>query len=395
MKFRRQNVAKTSVFGTTEKIYKVVTFPEVSCFTYGKEMCDKGKVRIMKKNEKKTNHDKRMKVLFVSCVTLVTVIVLCGLGWYVHHRYYLKTTTLIPELQAIAPKQSQDMVFEDEYGRQYYELTREGSVVNDEAGIYLSGATFACFDEEKGKMWTSYAKSKKHSDEVLSLYNSFAKVRGKEVTDWTMDKLTYPIYSIEFFMREGTFWGVWSNGYLITNAHKTYKLDYDFSEFEKAGNTMFTYSDVGKVNEDRMLWPILQYTVLTENGTKWKADALKPSIFDVGEMEGLTMTVKEVDLESFQRTITIEIRNDSTSDIKYGTKLHMETLVDGKWYQPLVDPTGALVTGVDSLMNTLQPGETKTVKYNVMAYLNPPLAQNRAILYVYKDGERAHVAAEF
>lgn len=370
-----------------------------------KEIRGKGVVRIMEKKEKKMKNGKRARVLFVFCVTIASVIVLCSLGWCIHYIYYLKTTTLIPELLAVAPKEAQDMVYGDIEDGEYYVLTREGTVVKDGTGTYLESASFAYFDGEKGKMWNSDAGSKMHREAVLDLYKPFAKVRGKEVTDWTLDMMTYPVYSVKFVMRGGngplerqTFWGVWSNGYLITNSQKIYKLDYDFSEFVKAGDTTFIYSDVDKDMENSMVWPILQRTSRTEDGTRWKADALKPGIFDIGEMEGLTMTVKDVDLESYQRTITIELRNDGTSDIKYGTQLHMETYVDGKWYQPLVDPTGASVIGTDSLMNTLHPGETKTVTYKVMAYQNPALAKNRVVLYVYKDdgngGIRTHVATE-
>ncbi len=349
------------------------------------------RVITMTTKEKNANYEKRFKILFVTCVTLVIAVILVGLGWYA---YYMRTTTLISELQAVGP--SGDQVVEDYDGRLSYVFSSSGST---EGLPFRFTAQFACFEGEMGKMWNSES-SKTGTDEILDLYKSLVKVRGKEVTDWSTDKITYPIYSVKFNLREGggiskSFCGVWTNGYFITSASKVYKLDYDFSKFEEAGDTLFPYSEVERDGKHWMLWPITLFKSRTEDGEKWNADVLTPSIFDVTEMEGLTMTVKDVDLESYQRTITIELRNDGTSDIKYGTMLHMETCVDGKWYQPLVDMNGAQVTGVDSLMNTLHPGETKTVTYKVMAYQNRPKAQNRAILYVYKDGVRTHVAAPF
>lgn len=112
-------------------------------------------------------------------------------------------------------------------------------------------------------MWNSEI-SKTGTDEVLDLYKSLVKVRGKEVTDWSTDKITYPIYSVKYNLRQGggiskSFCGVWTNGYFITSAGKVYKLDYDFSKFEKAGDTLFPYSEVERDGNHWMLWPLTQF----------------------------------------------------------------------------------------------------------------------------------------
>lgn len=203
---------------------------------------------------KNVDYEKRAKVLFISLVIFIMATILTGLGWY---SYYLRNTTFISELQAVGP--SGDEVVEDYDGRLYYVLSSEGKPVS---AVYNFTAQFACFEGEKGKMWTSDV-TQNDVDEVLQLYRSIVKVRGREVKDWSSDKITYPIYSVKFNLREPStsksFCGVWSNGYFITSAGKVYKCNYDFAKFETAGDTVFSYSEVERDGEHRMLWPLTQF----------------------------------------------------------------------------------------------------------------------------------------
>lgn len=212
------------------------------------------RVKTMATKEKKANYEKRARIVFISSVICVFAVILTGLGLYSH---YLQTTTLIPELQAVGP--SGDEVVEDYDGRLSYVLSSEGKPVS---AVYNFTAQFACFEGEKGKMWTSDV-TQNDVDEVLQLYKSIVKVRGREVKDWSSDKITYPIYSVKFNLREPStsksFCGVWSNGYFITSAGKVYECNYDFAKFETAGDTVFSYSEVERDGDHWMLWPLTQF----------------------------------------------------------------------------------------------------------------------------------------
>ncbi len=209
----------------------------------------------MAKSDKKVNYEKRVKIAFISFVAIVTSVILVGIGLYVH---YMRTTTYIWELLNVGPSGG-DQVIEDTDGRLAYVLSSSGEPAES---YFKFSAQFACFEGEKGKMWTS-TNSKEHSEKALELYRSLVKVRGKEVTDWSKDKITYPIYSVKFTLREASvsksFCGVWSNGYLITSVGKVYKCKCNFSGFEKAGDTVFPYSEVDLDGDHWMLWPLTQF----------------------------------------------------------------------------------------------------------------------------------------
>jgi hypothetical protein len=65
--------------------------------------------------------------------------------------------------------------------------------------------------------------------EVKKVLKELSKVRIKEALDWSPEQVTAPIYGVDIGGKDGyTVFGVWSNGYWITEDGMAYEYDYDF-----------------------------------------------------------------------------------------------------------------------------------------------------------------------
>jgi len=293
---------------------------------------------------------RRTKIRFLIIVSCLILIVVAFFAW--------------DELQLVLPQQIPVL-------KNYAEsFNRETSVLS-----------FASFDGESGKVWTtspvwSLSVDQKQKSAAEELVKDLAKTKGKNIRNtynngkWTKDMITYPVYSFcitnQSWSDTGTLYGFWSNGYLVFSNTSVYKCDIDFSGFLSATDTVFPAETIDSVRGQPM------FSLLAEI-QGWNTQYMLPSTFTMPECKEMTMEILSSAYEikySIQDTKYAFIHVENIGEAKwwYKWECYVEVNVDGKWYRAPFDPSVAVYPITGGLSTTLEPGETIEMGYDLRRY---------------------------
>ncbi|MBO4926815.1 MAG: hypothetical protein J5379_00995 [Clostridiales bacterium] len=239
-------------------------------------------------------------------------------------------------------------------------------------------------------------------EEEVKTIKHFCSVRGKKVTGWTPDKITYPIYALtirpiiyksETYVHGETV--VWTNGYLITSSGDVYRCNPNFKPFLESDEHDYVYESSGSnLSDSRNLRP------LHMANNEWNKDMLKPSDHsDMMFTEDIDATVTAIAGDEYARTVTVSLRNNGTQEKLYSDQsmyVGLDVLLDGEWYRVYHDPNvDDNFLGMLSCNKPLEAGHDVDVEYSLGYYGLLPPGDYRLVIYVSSEDDRECVAAEF
>ncbi len=266
-------------------------------------------------------------------------------------------------------------------------------------------ARFALFDGEKAQRWTS-PDTIQGQAKAKELYELVYNTRGEKVSNWTEEKLTYPIYSISFCSTErgeNSYFSsmIWSNGYIITNhGANVYKYKDIFEPFRQVGETLFPYEEIDPVTGDGML------SVLARIKDHWNTGFLQESFLKGSSQPDLRFTLDSCDVDSkkyasyifYEKMVTLTLENTGIAPIYYGAStVHIEIQIDGRWYDAPLEPIMGDKPSYDNLVETINPGEKTELYYSVSQYEYLPEDLPARAVFSYNDenGTWQYVTSEF
>ena len=161
--------------------------------------------------------------------------------------------------------------------------------------------------------------------EVKKAVKELSKVAIKEAADWTPDKVTMPVYGVDIGGKDGcTVFGVWSNGYWITEEGAAYEYDYDFGklvhDYKWESPDSFTNVTV---------LPCARHLMLKDG--KWYPQIMSPAP-EKDAPVGIALTIAGQTTDM----LTAEIENNSGNEWFFGEYFSLEVKVEENWY--LVPP---------------------------------------------------------
>lgn len=157
--------------------------------------------------------------------------------------------------------------------------------------------------------------------ESANLLNRLSVVPATELTDWSSDELSLPVYGIEIGGKDGfTVQAAWSNGTWIAQDGTAYALDFNFDSLVDSYN----WSDETTWNTTTIL-PCARFLAQAVDG--WQSAWLTPSATLVAP-EGITAELVENDADS----VTLALTNHGDTDWMYGEGFSLQVLLDGIWY---------------------------------------------------------------
>ncbi len=168
--------------------------------------------------------------------------------------------------------------------------------------------------------------------------------------DLDVTALEPPFYGLEISGADGrSVYGLWSDGYFITNDGSAYKFDYDFEKLLERYD--WTAPDTFR---SLTVMPCASHVARTEAG--WNSGFLTPSS-SLEPPEGISMEL--VSLEDGKTCVRFV--NQSGQEWTYGYSFGLQVLLDGVWYQ--VPPQEEF--GVIDLASILPDGESSEETYNL------------------------------
>ncbi len=306
------------------------------------------------RTEKKTNWGvMRTKILFWVCVSIPSFLIV---GWLGYGEFKLLKPKLIPKLEATMSGFRRD----------------------------LSELSFAYFDGRSGKEWTT---SRVWTDRVTAeqeqvaseLLKDFSKAIGKKVEwktsgKWSKDMITFPVYSVcvknpwnPSKGNDNTMYCIWSNGYLIFDNMTVYKVDFDFSAFLLAADTVFPAEEIHSIQGVPM------FSLLAEM-QGWNTEHMIPSPCYIPENKDIKMSVLSYEYElttnEFEavKYVDLQLTNTSDSTMLYKWDCYVDVKVNGSWYQATLDPRVAYSPKTGSPTTAIEPGEVLELPCSLERY---------------------------
>lgn len=318
-------------------------------------------------NEGKDISGQKNKLIFV-CVFAAFVIVALGIGgWLIYRNTALQR---IPELKKLA--ELKDAVY--------------------------SKTHLCVYDGENISVYYNYSSTIESGRKTDKLVRKFCSLRGRKASDWTPDKITYPVYSLQLepsLLGENDELGetvVWSNGYLFTSSGGVYKCDADFTPFMD----MVDDDDV-REGEMQSIADIRAFRPLTMAYSKWQPELMRDSFVSDDEIvEGIEAKVTGVRREHGYPVATVEITNNSDKAWHYCNQsifTYIDVTLDGRHYYVFHDPdiSDSYYT-MPGYNEIIEPGETDTREFGLWLYGNKLPKGDYRILIRGQDGDEDNYA---
>lgn len=210
------------------------------------------------------------------------------------------------------------------------------------------------FDGESG--WQGRISDFKEETAVL---DTLMANNAKAVTDWTQEKITFPVYGVWIGTEDGN--GVlaaWSNGYLILRDGSVNLFDCDFDAIEKEYKWGHK-QEIPSLSE----MPCGRY--LVQNGDSWLTEFMK-EVPEPSSPEGVSMEITDIS----GGKITVEFINSGDEEWVFGEYYSLEILAGGRWYAVPALPTENW--SFTDIGNILEAGKAREKTYNLSMYGDLP-----------------------
>ena len=257
---------------------------------------------------------------------------------------------------------------------------------------------FGSFDGEKLIFWYDSKSSDAKLEKSQQLANKIINARGREVTDWSIDKITYPIYTVTIstIYPVDNYYGesiVWSNGYLMISSGKIYKCNLDFFDFIDAGANVF--ENQVELDADSFIgfrW----FRSMHQAGAEWHPEYLKASPYDESVCDsGIVTEIMSEEEDSGFISVKLHITNNTDKSWDYNKYPFDEVIINGTAYTIPFDPVLSDTEGIHILSEKLGPG--KDIKYSVRIARKGmlPSGEYRILIHGQIDGEDCFAAAKY
>ena len=311
---------------------------------------------------------RQKKKLFFACVIAAAAMIVFGIGgWFI---YSLFAPPRIPELKSLTQNKNAH------YSRTY----------------------LCVYDGERITVYYNYSTSLEKGLKTDDMVREFCSLRGRKASDWTPDKITYPVYSLQLepsLVGENAELGetvVWSNGYLFTSSGGVYKCDPDFTPF-------MDMVDEGNVREGEAkgISHIRAFRPLTMAYSKWHPELMRDSFASDDKIaEGIEAKVTRMRIENGYPVATVKITNNSDKAWNYCNQsifTYIDVTLDGKHYFVYHDPdiSDSYYT-MAGYGEVIEPGETDTREFGLWLYGNKLPKGDYRILICGKDGDETNYA---
>ena len=263
--------------------------------------------------------------------------------------------------------------------------------------------TYCCSYD--GKNYSSVSKRPIYPEEAEKLkdmVSKFCALKGRKVTDWSTDKITYPVYALSIEPRimggEGEVCEtvVWTNGYLITSSGNVYLADPDFKPFLEADERDFTVD-----TEMESLAYTRTFRPLQSAGQQWHPEIMRPSFAtDDKVCDGIKVKV----IDQFEKDgipfLKVEITNNRDERWYYCDSsifVGLDVVVDGEYYHLYHDPDihddYLTQPGFDAY---IEPGETVTEEFCYGLYgTKLPKGEYRVLICSKEEDEFKYACGAF
>lgn len=222
--------------------------------------------------------------------------------------------------------------------------------------------TLSRYDGNKTTSW--YSADTATAQDVLDRLD---QVKVAEAIDWSIDKITLPIYGLYIAKTDGYgLFAAWSNGYWITQDGMVYKYKFDFSNLtteyswtnERAYNGITYFPNAWFLTHDYSGW---YSTLLTPAGTIYPP-------------AGITMTLESQSIDS----ITIKLTNETDEPWMFGEHFSIQVLLGDLWYEIPTTPGHWAFNDIGLILNA---GAEQTKTYGLLMYGNLPAGLYRLVSY--------------
>lgn len=253
-------------------------------------------------------------------------------------------------------------------------------------------------EEDKMTRYCSNITDKETYKEMQKTMRKVVSCKGTKATDFTADKITYPVISLIVSPKE---FGeenepgesvVWTNGYLITEGGDVYKCDMDFDPIIKES------LNFRKDKYDRELTAATgAFRNLAMANGEWNKDLLKPT---TPEMLKTADNVKAKAVREFEdergKWVTIEFDNYSDKDWKFSHSHFLSIEIEGAYYSIPSDPVfDTYAIGTMSYQYAALKHDTTTQDYRLNVYGEIPPGDYTLLVPAESGSDRCYVMVEY
>lgn len=263
--------------------------------------------------------------------------------------------------------------------------------------------TYCCVYD--GKNFSGISKrpyDREEAEEMADMVYEFCAIKGRKVTDWSTDKITYPVYALTIEPRifddgkDVCETVVWTNGYLITSSGDVYLADPDFKPFLKANERDYSFD-----TELEGVAYTKSFRHLQSAGQQWHTDIMTPSYVTGDKIaDGIEVKVTEQYYRDEFPFISVEITNNSDKGWNYCDNsifVYLEVVVDDDCYCFYHDPDvhDDYLTS-PSYSAVVEPGETVTKEFGIGLYgTKLPKGDYRLLISGVENNEIKYACAVF
>lgn len=217
------------------------------------------------------------------------------------------------------------------------------------------------------------------------IIDSLRETPGSPAEDFSIDKLTYPVYCLELPTKDGMgLQMLWTNGYLLTREGKAYHFPYDFDSLAQMN------WDDEQLKEDAGLGNLYAGRYLLEQEGQWRFDYMTKTTVSLNP-EMVEMEIKDRSNSDYPVSLT----NHSTVSLMYGRSFRLEVWDGADWYYVPVSPLRNHAFTLEGY--NLEPGQTREMNHSLTMYGKLPLGHYRLVkdLFIANGNKRCYGAAEF
>ncbi|MBQ7360765.1 MAG: hypothetical protein IJW63_11815 [Lachnospiraceae bacterium] len=224
--------------------------------------------------------------------------------------------------------------------------------------MYEYGYMYDGSDTKEGVQYSMYTAATEK--EFLA---ELSNVNAKEVNDWSLEDLSFPIYGMWIGTAEGNSLNIaWSGNYLITEEGKVYNFDLDMKDLL----SKYEWQDVDSFT-NATFFPCSRVLSLDEDG--WTPTLLK-EVNEMNPPSGISMEL----VERKGNLFTIKLTNNTEEEWCYGTYFSVQAYIDGAWYDiPAIPGNWAF----HDIAMILKPGASVEETYNIGMYGDLPAGEYR------------------
>lgn len=217
------------------------------------------------------------------------------------------------------------------------------------------------------------------------IIDSLRETPGSPATDFTVEKLTYPVYCLGLPTSDGmALHMLWTNGYLLTREGKVYHFSYDFDSLAQMK------WDDERLKEDAVLGDLYAGRYLLEQEGQWRFDYMTKTTVS------LNPDMVEMEIKDRSNSVyPVSLTNHSTVSLMYGRSFRLEVWDGADWYYV---PVSHLRNHAFTLEGyNLEPGQTREMNHSLTMYGKLPVGHYRLVkdLFNNSSNERCYGAAEF